>query len=254
MNPITRECEDCASLQDVLADIDCTLLDVTNRKYNALIYNTQDCCNEELYNDLIWWKRIITGRLYNCFYPCSSYTSNELLSYVRLLTYKTRCSRCPECEEIIPSTTTTTFPPGEGVCVSYLVICPSPEGNSVNVPYSYIDCEGVLVTGVINQYQALNICAVEHSVVVTNTFTVTLYDTECDIVPEDCLCMTMTNIEEGPGVEPYVFSYEDCDGGIFTDLPLDFGDTTQICYRPSTLVLNFGINGIMGGACIDTCN
>lgn len=256
MNPITRECQDCPDLQELLSDIDCTLLDLSKNQYYSIVYGVESCCNEILFQALLNYKRIITARTHNSHYPCYEYSSNEILSKARLLSYKTDCSRCPECEEVIETTTTTTFPPPPTSCVSYLVT-PSPfsqVGLPVQYPYSYIDCEGALIVGMLTQYQVLNICAVQGSVSINPTvFVVTEYDTECNIVPEACICGLLKNEETDEGVVPYEFSYSDCNGNDFVDVPLDFQETTNICVRRSTLITNFNYSIINNGACIEDC-
>lgn len=175
MNIRTKECEDCNDLQKVLSYIDCTILDIVLKRYNKLIYGTKDCCNDELYNSLVKYKEVITNRLYNCSYPCVPFSSNEILSKARLLAYKTDCSRCPECEEII------NFPTG------------------------------------------------------------------------NCLCATLTNTETIEGVIPYRFSYSDCNGQDFVDIPLALQQSTSICVNPDTLVTNFSHTLITYSPCIGDC-
>jgi len=254
MNPITRECQDCPDLQELLSDIDCTLLDLVKNKYNSVIYGIQECCDDELYNQLVNYKRIITARTYNPHYPCSEYSSNELLSKVRLLAYKKNCSRCPECEEVFTTTTTTSMPPGD--CHSYLVT-PTPlsqTGAPTGYPYSYLDCDGNIIVGELTQYQVLNICAIENSIVInTSIFVITDYDDECNIVPEDCICALITNEEEESGVAPYVFSYTDCADNVFTDISLIEQASMNICVRRSTLITNFAYSLQNNGACVEDC-
>jgi len=254
MNPITRECQDCPDLQELLSDIDCTLLDLSKNKYNSIIYGIDNCCDDGLFQMLLNYKRILTARTYNVHYPCYLYSSNELLSRVRLLTYKTDCSRCPECEEIIE--TTTTLPPPTANCATYLVepTLAAQTGLPDFYPYSYINCEGGLVTGILTQYQVLNICAIQYSITIdTSIFTVTEYDTSCNIVPEDCVCGLLTNEETDPGVDPYLFSYTDCASNVFTDITLTQQNSLDICVRRSTLDANFAYSLTNNGACIDDC-
>jgi len=254
MNIITKECEDCSNLQEVLSYIECTLLDLAKKKYSSLAYGVKTCFSQELFNDLSYWKRIVEARIYNCSYPCSEFSSNDILAKARILAYNIDCSRCPECEEVIVPTTTTTFPPDESRCVSYLVEGIEPTGDSVQYPYSYINCSGNFISGSISQYQGLNICAIENSVFInTSVFSITQYADECSIVPEACICVLLTNEETEEGVAPYKFSYEDCADNIFTDIPLDFQESTNICVRPSTFFNNFAFSMINNGPCIEDC-
>lgn len=253
MIEITRECDDCPDLQDVLKDIDCTLLDLSKNFHSSIIYGVETFFDQALYTRLLRWKRIITGRIYNCHYPCSLYSPNELLTIPRLLSYKKECSRCPECEEIVTTTTTTTFPPSPASCVTYFVYAELQTGTSIQYPYSYIDCEGGLVTGTISQYQALNICAIESSLSINlDIFTVLQY-VGCFIVPEACKCTLLFNEETDEGVVPYVFSYSDCADNEFTNIPLDFQEGTYICVKPSTLVTNFSFTLTGTDPCTDEC-
>lgn len=253
MNPVTRECNDCPDLQKLLSYIDCTILDLTQSKYNSIVYGVKECVDSDLLKDLENYKRIITARLYNSHYPCYTFSSNELLSKVRLLAYKTNCSRCPECEEV--TTTTTTLPPPAPSCYSYLVSAEVQTGMSEQYPYSYINCDGDVVIGTISQYQALNICAVRNSVVIdTSVFTIMEYSNTCEVVPETCTCSEITNEETDPGVEAYVFSYSDCDGNDYVDVPLLEQTSTFICVKPSTLVTNFNFSLTIGDPCTDACS
>lgn len=253
MNIIAKECEDCLDLQTVYADLQCTLLDLTKNKYNSLVFGVKTPFSQEKYSLILAYMRIINARLYKCSYPCSTYSNNEILSRARLLVYKTDCSRCPECEEITTTTTTSYTPPE---CFTYLVepYLEQQTGAPVEYPYSYVDCDGNAVIGMLTQYQVLNICALENSISVNPTiFSVTEYATGCNIVPEDCVCGLITNEETDPGVVPYVFSYDDCNGNTFTDVSLEEQDFMDICVRRSTLVTNFKYSLVNNGACIEDC-
>ncbi len=203
MNIITRECDDCSSLQQILEDIDCTILDLITHKYNQLIYGVDIYCKEALYDALIVYKRILTARLYNCVYPCSPYNTNEILSKARLLVYKTNCSRCPECEEIIIPSTTTTFPPDEGRCVTYLLNFVG----DATYPYSYIDCEGSIQTGSLNSGEFLNICAIQYSIVISPNVTIIQTANDCSLT--SCYSYLLTNIRESGAAS---YNYTTCDG------------------------------------------
>jgi len=253
MNPITRECQDCPDLQELLSDIDCTLLDLTQNKYNSIVYGIENCFDENLYQTLAHYKSIITKRLYNSHYPCYEYSSNELLSKARLLTYKTNCSRCPECEEIINTTTTLPPPPG-GECVTVLVRLIDTSVTSGTYAYTYINCEGDIIVGNLAYNSFLNICIVRGSFVISPIFEIVEYDNSCNLLPGGtCVCATLTNMETDTGVVPYKFSYQDCDGGTFTDVPLDFGEQVNICVNPNTLVVNFAKKLEYFSPCTDTC-
>lgn len=248
MNPITRECQDCPDLQELLADIDCTILDLVNSKYNSVIYGVEGCCNPRLLKSLVHYKEIITARTYNPNYPCGVFSNNELLSKVRLLAYKTNCSKCPECEEIITTTTTQA-----NTCYSYLVNIAEPTGMSELYPYSYVNCSGNVISGSISQYQALNICALRNTISINPIFTIQEYAEGCEIVPETCSCSEITNEETDPGTVPYVFSYSDCDDNVYTDVSLTKGMSTFICVKPSTLTTNFNFSMVIGEECVDSC-
>lgn len=166
MNPITRECQDCPDLQELLADIECTILDLVNNKYNSVIYGVKGCCNTKLLKSLIHYKEIITARTYNPNYPCGVFSNNELLSKARLLAYKTNCSKCPECEEIF---TTTTTLPTVTTCVTYLIQQVGGEF-SPSILFNYISCEGVISQGSIGGGQPeQEICALRGSLTLSPT-------------------------------------------------------------------------------------
>lgn len=252
MIEITRECDDCPDLQHVLKDIDCTLLDLSKNFHASIIYGVETFFDQVLYTRLLHWKRIITGRLYNCNYPCSLYTPNELLTIPRLLSYKTDCSRCPECEEIITTTTTTQFPPPISNCVTVMVLPFA--GIDTDYPYSYIDCEGALQTGLMGADDILNVCMIEHSLSIDPRFIVSQYADDCNVIDFGCICALLTNTEESEGVVPYIYSYEDCNGGVFTDISIPFGTFVYLCHSPMSLVTNFRHTIEYFSPCSDECS
>lgn len=248
MNPITKECEDCADLKEVLSFLECTILDQSKEFYHGTIYGTKNCYSSSLYNLLLRWKRIISSRLYNPSYPCSEFCSNDLLTKARLISYITDCSRCPECEEVITTTTTTTSIVN-GRCVTVLVL-PFPGIGITLYPYSYIDCEGIVQTGTLGEGDSLNVCMVEFSLVIDPRFIISQYADDCDIIVGGCVSTTLTNLETDAGVSPYAFSYSNCGGGDFSDIPLDFGDSVIICLNPTTLVTNFRYSLTLASPCV----
>lgn len=253
MNPITRECQDCQDLEEVLSYIDCTLLALSQEFYNSVVYGVKTCCNDGLYQSLLAYKRIITARTHNSHYPCYEYSSNEILGKARLLAYKTNCSRCPECEEVLTTTTTTTFPPG--ACVTVLVRLIDTTITSGSYPYSYINCEGEIVTGNLAYNSFLNVCIIDNSFVISPIFSIVKYDEGCNLLPGGtCACTRLTNTETESGVVAYKYSYHDCDGGVFTDVLLDFGDSVDICLNPNTLTTNFAHTLQYSAPCIDSCD
>ena len=141
---------------------------------------------------------------------------------------------------------------------SWRRVVPTPiaqTGLPVLYPYSYIDCDGNLVTGTLTQYQVLNLCAINGSMTVNPViFSITIYNNEeCEIVPEACICALITNEETETGVVPYKFSYVDCANNIFTDIALDYQDSMNICVRRSTLITNFAYSLTNNGACVEDC-
>jgi len=138
-------------------------------------------------------------------------------------------------------------------CVTY-VITPSILINEDH-PFTYRDCEGVLQSGIISTSDPLTICADEGSVEIDNIFIVTQIDDNCNITTDKCYCFTITNIEVSYGLVAYRFSYEDCNGGIFTTQTqlTDPGSSTVICARPSSIDCNFAFSLVSNGECQDTC-
>jgi hypothetical protein len=69
----------------------------------------------------------------------------------------------------------------------------------------------------------------------------------------NCLCSTLTNTETIEGIIPYKFSYSDCNGQDFVDVPLPLQQSVDICINPATLVVNFSYTLITHSPCTDGC-
>jgi hypothetical protein len=94
---ILTECKDCNSLKDQLNKLKCTLLLKTKKKYHALIYNLAYKKQDDKIKDVIRWQKLIEKRIYNCSYPDSAFTNQDILLKLNNISVKDDCSQCPTC-------------------------------------------------------------------------------------------------------------------------------------------------------------
>ena len=87
LSPRLSECLECASISQLLADIDCKLLELAKNEYNNTVFSLNRNINAVAMNDLLNYKRILTYRICNSNYACA-YPTNLIASRVKLLKYK----------------------------------------------------------------------------------------------------------------------------------------------------------------------
>src|SRR4051812_31680608 len=68
-NPQILTCTNCQSLQQLLCQIDESLYQRIRNKWYSVIYNADTYFNSSVYKDLLRYKRIVQGRIYNPSYP-----------------------------------------------------------------------------------------------------------------------------------------------------------------------------------------
>ena len=80
-------CDQCAGNEQLLADIDCKIKEISIDLYNNVVYALNLPVKYELYTDLINYRRIVTYRQYNEDYALP-YTDEQIASKIKLLKYK----------------------------------------------------------------------------------------------------------------------------------------------------------------------
>lgn len=136
-------------------------------------------------------------------------------------------------------------------CVTYLI---TPFfGINQSYDYNYLDCYRERIEAIAST-DPIIICAIEGSLNIDPRFNIVKIHNTCDLATDDCLCFTIVNIEwETPHVVPHKISYEDCNGGVFTDVDMEGIPYIQICAKPLSIVSNFAYSAMSMGTCIDTC-
>lgn len=77
-----------------------------------------------------------------------------------------------------------------------------------------------------------------------------IIDYACSCHSNGCACFTLTNDEVGNGVDPYVFTYVDCDDNIQHDIPLGFGESISFCANENIpFYTNFAFTVVNNGIC-----
>ncbi len=77
-----------------------------------------------------------------------------------------------------------------------------------------------------------------------------IIDYACSCQSNGCACFTLTNDETGIGVDPYKFTYVDCDGVIQHNIALDYGDSISFCANENIpFITNFTNTIVNNGIC-----
>ena len=188
-------CTTCGTLEELLSDIDCTIVYNAVKKYNSIAYNLGVCLNSRLLRDLLRYKRILNNRLYDATYPCSSISVDKIITQASFIVREEDCSRCKECDiDVLPSTTsttstTTTSTTTSTTTTSYPVYCSRYRvAGNPQAPFdadynlTYLPC-GIdrpnPITIVINSQETIDLCCVPDTISVDNYFTVTLLNEIC---------------------------------------------------------------------------
>lgn len=87
LNPRLNNCVDCATIPVLLSDIDCKITQLAKNEYNNVVFILGFPVNENVFNDLLNYKRILTYKLCNPDY-CKPYTVKMIASRVKLLIHK----------------------------------------------------------------------------------------------------------------------------------------------------------------------
>ena len=87
LNPRLNNCVDCTSIPNLLSDIDCKLKDMGKGLYNNTIFALGGCPKDDVWGDLLNYKRILTYKVCNPEY-CEFYTVKNIASKVKILIHK----------------------------------------------------------------------------------------------------------------------------------------------------------------------
>ena len=85
LSPRLSGCLKCASITDLLADIDCKLDQLSTNLYNNVVFSLNNSINATAINSLLIYKRILTYKLTNDQYACN-FSVNAIASKIKLLT------------------------------------------------------------------------------------------------------------------------------------------------------------------------
>jgi len=189
-------CTTCGSLEELLSDIDCTIIYNASKKYNSIAYNLGICLNSRLLRDLLRYKRILNNRLYDATYPCSSIPVNKIINQASFIVREEDCSRCKECDiEVLESTTTTSTTTSTTTTTTSTTTTSYPSNCSryrvgvfPEIPFSatfnltYSPCgidRPTPVTITINTKEVIDLCCVPDSISVDSLFSVILLNEIC---------------------------------------------------------------------------
>lgn len=106
-SPQLKMCTDCSALQNLYAQIYCSIYQLMKNKWIGNVYNVDKYFDADRLKTLLNLKRIVYKRLFNPSYPSSYYSNQDIVSLVSRILYKQ--NDCPECPcEIFEDTTTTS--------------------------------------------------------------------------------------------------------------------------------------------------
>ncbi len=87
LTPRLNNCVECTTVPSLLSDIDCKLKDMGKALYNNTIFAFGYCIQDDVWGDLINYKRILTYKLCNPDYALD-YDIAKIASKVKLLIHK----------------------------------------------------------------------------------------------------------------------------------------------------------------------
>jgi hypothetical protein len=80
-------CTNCIDIKDLICEIDTKIFYYADSMYNNLTLLTTSKIDKEVYSDLLYYKRILTARLFNQCYA-NSVNITDIISRVKILIYK----------------------------------------------------------------------------------------------------------------------------------------------------------------------
>lgn len=100
MHSVLVKCESCNDLSILYKKIECSILYMIQRKHAIQKYNLEDNLNQEKWDDLVRYKRIIGNRIYDCSYPSDCIKTSSIIEKASQLAFKEdNCSQCELCNQ-----------------------------------------------------------------------------------------------------------------------------------------------------------
>jgi hypothetical protein len=87
VQPRLTNCEECVTIANLINEIDCKLTELAKKQYSNIIYSLGNSVSEDLFIDLITYRRILTYKSYDEEYA-ECYTLANIASKVKLLIFK----------------------------------------------------------------------------------------------------------------------------------------------------------------------
>ena len=98
MHTLLKTCTNCDTLKELYAKIECTILYLAKNKNNSLKYNVDTYFNQDDFNSLVRYKRIVARRMVDCDYPSPCIKTADIISYITKLAFRSgNCSVCEDC-------------------------------------------------------------------------------------------------------------------------------------------------------------
>ena len=85
--PKFNECSNCVDIKDLICEIDAKISMYAENMYNNLTLLINDKIDKEVFSSLLYYKRILTARLFNQCYA-NSVNITDIISRVKILIYK----------------------------------------------------------------------------------------------------------------------------------------------------------------------
>lgn len=87
ITPKITNCKECASISQLIADIDCKIFEMSKRVYNNIIFSLNKHVDYITILDLLNYKRILEYKFANPNYICEI-SVDKIANRVKLLKYK----------------------------------------------------------------------------------------------------------------------------------------------------------------------
>lgn len=88
------ECHNCRGLRDLLAQIECSILEMIKTRRQSDLYGLRIPWDADHYDSLLHYKRILMARIYNNTYPSTSIDVQDIYTQVAHIIVKKNCCNC----------------------------------------------------------------------------------------------------------------------------------------------------------------
>lgn len=113
-------CTNCDVLQDMYAQLECSILQFSKNKWTNQSFNTDLYFDLDHFRDLLRLKRIIKKRIQNQSYPHNTWKNDDLVGYIVKNLYKSHsCIPCP-CKDFTSFLDTTTTSSSSSTTTSFV--------------------------------------------------------------------------------------------------------------------------------------